>query len=110
MIAVGRGLIFASSDGPNAVITHQPAYTAMSGLKAHIAKFFYQTGTPISVQVQPMSFPNMSQQAHIDSLPLAHRTASPGPKASGCYTEHSAKPFDRIGLLPRVYKGKALHF
>ena len=67
MIAVSRDFVLARSNNFDRVLAHQPADPALSAIegnrlsniKAKVLQFLSHAGTAITLQAQPVLFPNM---------------------------------------------------
>ena len=78
VIAICRDLVFAGLYDRYAVLTHQPAYTAVPDIQADLLQLFRHPWPTIAAKAETRLFLDVSQRHQIRSLPATSRTAAEG--------------------------------
>ena len=81
-IAVGCDLVFAGPYDRYAVLTHQPANTAMPHIQADLLQLFRHPWSTIAAEAKTRLFLDVSQRHQITSLPATGRTAAEGTQST----------------------------
>src|ERR1700680_1861565 len=79
---------------PQAVVAHQPGYSAATAREAALPHFPRHSGAAIGAVRQGKGRPNMCQQHHVVTLATAGWPTSPGEIAALADTKHAAQAMD----------------
>ena len=92
VIAIRRDLVFAGPYDRYAVLTPQPAYTAVADIQANFFQLFYYPWPAIAAQTETRLFLDMRKRNQIRSLPPASWTTAERAQTTRADVHHMAHP------------------
>lgn len=91
VIAIGRCLVFASSDDRYAVLAHQTAHTAMTDVQADLLQLFGHSRPTVATKAQAGLLFDVCKRDHIRSLSATGRAVPKGPQTTCTDTNDTAQ-------------------
>ena len=95
VIAIRRDFVFAGPYDRYAVLTHQPAYTAVPDIQADLLQLFRHPWPTIAAKAKTRLFHDVSQRHQIRSLPATSRTAAEGTQPPCADVNDMTQPIGR---------------